>query len=174
MNLYPKVRPLWQRALIVPALALLMAYKALRLPKQLLPRGIRSIATHWDYSMFWVVIKSGALRAYIDQPCEFKMPSSFEPKVLVQPEFQLRKDQIRQFCEDGFLGPFDAFSREEMADFRQDLLRIEQTTSQTYGFVTPRDRHFEMPRLWNYLKSPAITERIAQLLGPDFEIWGCS
>ncbi|MGI9428755.1 MAG: phytanoyl-CoA dioxygenase family protein, partial [Bythopirellula sp.] len=122
-------------------------------------------------SMFWILIKSGATRAYIDQPCEFTLPSSFEPKVLVQPEYQLSEDQIRQFAHDGFLGPLDAFSREEMADFREDLLAVESTASQTYDFATPRDRHFEMPRLWNFLKSPAITERVAQLLGPDLLCW---
>ncbi len=171
MNLHPKVRPLWQRLLILPALVLLMAYKAARLPKCLLPSAVRSIATHWDYAMFWVLIKSGVTRATIDQPCEFKMPHSFKPKVLVAPQYQLQESQIKQFCEDGFLGPFDAFSREEMADFRQELLAVESTPSQTYGFVTPRDRHFEIPRLWNYLSSPTITERLAQLLGPDLLCW---
>ena len=171
MNLHPKVRPLWQRVIIVPALLVLMGYKALRLPTKILPRALRSIVSHWDYAMFWVLIKSGVTRAYIDQPCEFKMPSSFKPKVLVKPQHQISETQIKQFCEDGFLGPFDAFSREEMADFRNDLLAVESTVSQTYGFVTPRDRHFEMPRLWNYLSSAAITDRVAQLLGPDLLCW---
>ena len=58
-----------------------------------------------------------------------------------------------------------------MAAFRNELLTIESTTSETYGFVTPRDRHLEMPQLWNYLSSPAITERLAQLLGPDLLCW---
>ena len=171
MNPHPKVRPLWQRCLIMPALVLLMVYKALRLPKQLLPRAIRSIVTHWDYSMFWILIRSGITRAYIDQPCRFQMPKSFKPKTEVEPKYQLDEAQIKQFCQDGFLGPLDAFSREEMTDFKQDLLANESTVSQTYGFVTPRDRHFEMPRLWNYMKSPAITERLAQLLGPDLLCW---
>jgi len=171
MNLHPKVRPLWQRAIIIPALLLAMGYKALGLPKKILPRAVRSILTHWDYSMFWMLIKSGVTRAYIDQPCEFKMPDFFEPKVLVDSQYQLTESQIQEFCADGFLGPFDAFSREEMADFRQELLAEEETTSETYGFVTPRDRHFEMPRLWNYMKSEAITERVAQLLGPDLLCW---
>ncbi|MCH2115125.1 MAG: phytanoyl-CoA dioxygenase family protein [Pirellulales bacterium] len=171
MNLHPKVRPLWQRAVILPALVILMAYKALHLPKGILPRALRSIVTHWDYSMFWVLIGSGATRAYIDQPCQFKMPSSFSPKVLVAPEYQLKKEQIRQFCEDGFLGPFDAFSREDMAEFRIQLLSSEHTKSKTYGFCTPRDRHLEMPSLWEHLKHPAITERLAQLLGPDLLCW---
>lgn len=171
MNLHPKIRPLWQRALILPALLLCVAYKALHLPKRILPRALRSIITHWDYKMYWLLIKSGITRAYIDQPCDFTMPDSFAPKVLVAPEYQLGKEQIRQFYEDGFLGPFDAFTPEEMTDFRVDLLSIENTKSKTYGFCTPRDRHFEMPRLWDYLKHPAITERLAQLLGPDLLCW---
>jgi len=171
MNLHPKLRPLWQRALILPALMLLMVYKALHLPRRILPRAVRSIVIHWDYSMFWVVLSSGLTRAYIDQPCEFKMPDSFAPKASVEPKYQLGEDQIRQFCEDGFLGPFDAFSREEMADFRVDLLGIENTRSKTYGFCTPRDRHFEMPKLWDHMTRPAITERLAQLLGPDLLCW---
>ncbi|MEM8945864.1 MAG: phytanoyl-CoA dioxygenase family protein [Planctomycetota bacterium] len=171
MNLHPKVRPLWQRAVILPALMVLMGYKALKLPRRILPRAIRSIVTHWDYSMFWILIKSGITRAYIDQPSEFKMPATFEPKVFVRPEHQLSQQQIKQFCEHGFIGPFDAFSREEMAGFREELLAIEPTVSKTYGFVTPRDRHFEMPRLWDHLSSPALTDRVAQLLGPDLLCW---
>lgn len=171
MNLHPKIRPLWQRALIVPALMMLMAYKALRLPRRILPRAIRSIVTHWDYKMFWVLIRSGATRAYIDQPCDFKMPESFAPKAEVSPEFRLEESQIRSFYENGFLGPFDGFSREEMASMRFDLLSIESTKSKTYGFCTPRDRHLEMPKLWDSMKRPAITERLAQLLGPDLLCW---
>jgi len=171
MNLHPKIRPWWQRAAILPALVLLMAYKALGLPKVLLPRAVRSIVTHWDYSMFWILIKSGLTRAYIDQPCEFKLPTSFQPKVLVEPQYLLCENQIQQFSEDGFIGPLDAFSREEMAEFREELLAVENTPSETYGFVTPRDRHFELPRLWNSMTAPAITERLAQLLGPDLLCW---
>ena len=171
MNLHPKIRPFWQRLLIVPSLCLLMAYKALRLPRQILPSALRSIVTHWHYKMFWTLIRSGITRAYIDEPCEFKMPTSFEPKAPVAAQFRFTTEQIRQFYEDGFIGPLDAFSREEMADFRLDMLAVEHTKSQTYGFCTPRDRHLEMPRLWNYMTHPAITERVAQLLGPDLLCW---
>ena len=171
MNLQPKVRPVWQRALIVPSLFLLMVYKALRMPKRILPRALCSIVTHWHYKMFWTLISSGATRAYIDEPCEFRMPDSFTPKVEVEPEYQFTEQEIRQFCEDGFIGPLDAFSREEMADFRTDMLAVEFTRSRTYGFCTPRDRHLEMPRLWSYMTHPAITERLAQLLGPDLLCW---
>jgi non-heme Fe2+,alpha-ketoglutarate-dependent halogenase len=171
MNLHPKPRPLWQRIIALPALTLLLAYKVLRLPRSILPRDIKAIVNNWDVRMFWVLIKSGLTRAYIDQPCEFALPKSFEPKVKVDPKWALSEQQIRGFYENGFIGPLDAFSPEEMADFRNDMLVAEKSVCQTYGFVTPRDRHFEMPRLWGYMKHPAITERVAQLLGPDLLVW---
>ncbi len=171
MNLHPKVRPLWQRAIIVPALTCLMIYKALHLPRRILPRAFRSIVTNWHYSMFWMLIKSGVTRAYIDEPCVFKKPESFEPRVKTDPAYQMSKQEIEQFYNNGFIGPFDAFSREEMADFRKEMLAVEKENSKTYGFVTPRDRHLEMPRLFEYMNHPAIVERAAQLLGPDLLLW---
>ena len=171
MNLHPKVRPLWQRAVIVPALTLLCLYKALHLPKRILPRDLRSIVTNWHYSMFWLLIKSGVSRAFIDEPCTFKIPASFKPRVEVDPAYGMTEKEIGQFYQNGFIGPFDAFSREEMADFRKEMLAVENEDSKTYGFVTPRDRHLEMPRLWEYMNHPAIVERAAQLLGPDLLCW---
>jgi non-heme Fe2+,alpha-ketoglutarate-dependent halogenase len=171
MNLAPKERPFWQRAIALPILTMLMIYKILHLPRFILPRDIKAIVTNWDVRVFWVLISSGLTRAYIDQPCEFKMPESCEPKVKVEPKYQLTEKQIRKFYQDGFIGPLDAFSPEEMADFRKDMLDAEKSLCKTYNFVTPRDRHFEMPRLWGYMKHPAITERLAQLLGPDLLVW---
>ncbi len=171
MNMHPKVRPLWQKVIIYPALLMILAYKALRLPRSILPRDLKAIVNNWDYRTFWVILKSGLNKAYIDQPCEFKMPASCEPKVVVAPKWRMSEAEIRKFYENGFMGPFDAFSREEMADFRKDMIEAEKTVCQTYGFVTPRDRHFEMPRLWGYMNHPAIVERCAQILGPDLLVW---
>lgn len=171
MNLHPKPRPLWQRVLALPILTLLMVYKALRLPTFFLPRDIKAIVRNWDLRMYWVLISSGLSRAYIDQPCEFAMPADVGPKCKVDPKWQLSEKQLRGFYEDGFIGPLDAFSREEMEDFRKEMLAMEHAKSQTYGFVTPRDPHFENQRIWNYMNSPAIKERVAQLLGPDLLVW---
>jgi non-haem Fe2+, alpha-ketoglutarate-dependent halogenase len=171
MNLHPKVRPLWQRIPIMGALSALAAYKFLRLPTSILPRDLKAIVKNWDFEMFGMLLKSRVTKAFIDQPCYFKMPEKIEPKAQVASEYQLSHDQLKQFYENGYLGPFDAFTREQMQDFKKDLLAIEQGVSKTYNFVTPRDRHLEMPRLWNYMKSPAITERVAQILGPDLLCW---
>lgn len=171
MNMHPKIRPFWQRALILPALVLLVAYKALHLPRRILPRDLQAIVTNWHYSMFWVLIKSGLTQAYIDEPCTFDVTGEHLPKAEVAPEFRMTEQEFSQFHRDGFIGPFDAFSQEEMAQLRQEMLAVENETSQTYGFVTPRDRHLESPRLWEYMNHPAIVERAAQLLGPDLLCW---
>jgi non-haem Fe2+, alpha-ketoglutarate-dependent halogenase len=171
MNMSPKVRPLWQRLLLMIGTSILLVYKFSHLPRFILPRDFRAVVTNWEYEMFWVLLKSRFTRAYIDQPCYFKMPTSFTPKTKVAQQFQLSEKEIRTFYERGYLGPFDAFSHSEMMDFKKEVLRIEKEKSKTYGWATPRDRHFESPRLWNYMKVPAITERCAQLLGPDLLVW---
>jgi non-haem Fe2+, alpha-ketoglutarate-dependent halogenase len=171
MNLHPKPRPLWQRVIALPVLSLLMIYKALHLPTGFLPRDIKAIVRNWDLRMFWVIISSGLTRAYIDQPCEFTVPKDCTPKVKVDPKWALSEQQLRGFYQDGFIGPLDAFSREEMTDFRNEMLEMEKAVSPTYNFVTPRDWHFDNHRLWSYMQSPAITERLAQILGPDLLVW---
>lgn len=171
MNMSPKMRPLWQRLLLMFGTSLLWAYKTLHLPRFILPRDIKSVVNNWTHEMFWVLIKSGFTRAYIDQTCYFKMPTSFKPKAQVAPQHALSETDIKLFYTQGFLGPFDAFSHDEMMDFKKEVLALENTTSKSYGWVTPRDRHFESPRLWNYMRHPAITERCAQLLGPDLLVW---
>lgn len=171
MNMAPKLRPLWKRALILPALAFLMVYKASHLPRGFFPRDLRSILNNWHYSQFWMLIKSGLTRTYIDEPCTFRMPEKIAPKAEVAPEFRFTEEQLKSFYENGFIGPIDAFSPSEMAEFREEMLAAENAVSPTYGFVTPRDPHFDMPKVWEFMKSPQITERVAQLLGPDLLVW---
>jgi non-haem Fe2+, alpha-ketoglutarate-dependent halogenase len=171
MNMSPKVRPLYLRVPLMFGTAILWAYKALHLPTAILPRDLKSVVTNWTHEMFWVLIKSWFTQAYIDQPSYFKMPTSFAPKAKVEPKYQMTEEDIKTFYTRGYIGPFDAFSHEEMMDFKKEVLALEKSKSKTYGFVTPRDRHFESPRLWNYMVCPAITERCAQILGPDLLCW---
>ena len=58
MNMSPKVRPLWQRLLLMFGTSLLWAYKALHLPRFILPRDFKSVVNNWTHEMFWVLIKS--------------------------------------------------------------------------------------------------------------------
>lgn len=165
MNMHPKLRPLWQRALILPALTFLFAYKALHLPRRILPRDLKAIVKNWHYSMFWTLIKSGLTQAYIDEPCTFDITGKHLPKAQVNPEFRMTEAEFDQFHRDGFIGPFDAFSQEEMAQLRKEMLAVEKEKSQTYGFVTPRDRHLESARLWECMNHPAIVNALPSCLG---------
>ena len=171
MNMSPKVRPLWQRLLLMVGTSFLWAYKVLHLPRFILPRDLKAVVNNWTHEMYWELIRSGFTRAFIDQPCYFKMPTSFKPKAQVDPKHSMSEDEIRKFYTQGFIGPFEAFSHDEMMDFKREVLALENEKSKAYGWATPRDRHFESPRLWNYMKSPAITERVAQILGPDLLCW---
>ena len=171
MNMKPKIRPLWQRLLLMAGLSMLLVYKLLHLPRFILPRDFKSIVTNWDYKMFTMLLGSGFTRAYIDQPCTLRMPTEFKPKADVPKPHQLSQQELKDFYVNGFVGPFDCFSPTEMAGFKKEMLAMEKTKSKTYGFVTPRDRHFEAPRLWNFLKDPRITDRCAQILGPDLLCW---
>ena len=58
MNMSPKVRPLWMRLLLMFGTSLLWAYKALHLPRFILPRDIKSVVNNWTHEMFWMLIKS--------------------------------------------------------------------------------------------------------------------
>lgn len=171
MNMAPKPRPLWQRVGIVFGLSLLLTWKVLHLPSRILPRDLKAIVRNWTYKMYWVVMRSAVQRAYIDQTCTYRPPASFQPQAEVEPQHRLTESQIRQFHEQGFLGPFPAFSKAEMLAFRQELIAEQETISKTYGFETPRDRHFEMPSLMEKMTHPAITDRCAQLLGSDLLCW---
>ncbi|MFO0791740.1 MAG: phytanoyl-CoA dioxygenase family protein [Pirellulales bacterium] len=174
MNMSPKVRPLWQRLLLMFGTSMLWAYKSLHLPRFILPRDFKSVVNNWTHEMFWTLIKSRFTEASIDQTCYFKMPTSFKPRVQLAPEhkqYQLSEQDIKLFYTQGFLGPFDAFTHDDMMDFKREVLALEKEKSKTYGWATPRDRHFESPRLWNYMRHPAITERCAQILGEDLLVW---
>lgn len=171
MNMHPKLRPFWQRAAICGALAGIRGYQKLGLPSSILPRDLKSIVKNWDPRMFSVILKSGLTKAYIDQPCEFNFPEQAESRAAVTPEHQFSQEQLNQFYQRGYTDPITVFSPEEMQDFKKDLLAIEKTDSKAYGFQTPRDRHFEMPRLWDYMRSAQVTDRLAQLLGPNLNCW---
>lgn len=171
MNLQPKIRPIWQRILLSSAMSFLACWKLSRFPTFFLPKAFRSIIKNWTLSMMWISIKSGGTRFYVDQACTFKMPATFEPKADVAPQYRLSEDEIRTFYEDGFIGPFDAFSEQEMLAMRPQLMEATTSVSPIYGFHTPRDRHLDMPVVMQLMTNPKIVERAAQILGPDVNCW---
>lgn len=87
---------------------------------------------------------------------------------------KLTDEEVAFFHENGFVGPFTLCSPEEMKGFRE---RIDQevlsTTNRIYGFdkAIGRDRHLDSRAVYDLVTNPAITERLAQVLGPDLLVW---
>jgi hypothetical protein len=176
-------------------LAFLYVLAKLKFIHGLLPETLRDqLPIGWNNKMFWVAFTSGGQRVYYDYYCRFKEPTSYQPKVSVAPEYQLTEAEIRSFHDNGFIGPFDLIPREEMEELQQylvnSLLPNESkvwsykdgdyefyddgtSISKEYYFklVNQLNRHLEEPKLAALYQHPALTERCAQLLGPDLLLW---
>lgn len=171
MQLTPEKRPWAVRTVLVGGLCFLAAWKALRLPRDFWPQPMRGILTNWTWSMFRVVMGSWVTEAYIDQPCTLKAPSPMEPKAEAIPEYRLTQEELQSFYDNGYLGPYPAFTAEEVEQLATSLLARRNFPNYVYGVVTDRDLHFEDNLLLKFLAHPAILERAAQLLGPDLACW---
>ncbi len=150
--------------------------------------------------MYWTVLKSGGQRVYVDIPCQLRQPESYRPKADVEDAYRLTEADIQFFYENGYLGPFTLMSPAEAESLWKDMEQSLATESRVYPYsqgayvievqdrassqdgvrskyetnilaMNYRDRHLEVDTLLNLFKHPALTERCAQLLGPDLLLW---
>jgi non-heme Fe2+,alpha-ketoglutarate-dependent halogenase len=167
----PVRRPLWIRTLLVAGLAFLAVWKALQLPRRKWPQPMRGILQNWTWGMFRVVMGSWITRAYIDQPCTLRTPQPLIPKASADLRYALSPSDLQFFYDNGYLGPYPAFSSGQIEQLARSLMLRRTQPSYLYGFPTDRDLHFEDDLLLEFLAEPAILERAAQLLGPDLACW---
>lgn len=167
----PRDRPLWQRLILLSGVLLVAFWKLLHLPQRIWPAPVRSLFNNWTWAMFGVVIQSRVQRAYIDQPCVFTMPAVVAPKAEVDPQFRMSEEELAGFYRNGFAGPYDVLDGAQVEALARDLMVARGRPSRTYGQRTDRDLHFEVERMQECMRQPAIVERAAQLLGPDLVAW---
>lgn len=154
------------------AVSVLALLKMLRAPKWLiLPGKLRSMYVNWNGEMFKNYIFTLGSKLPHDQMCTPRLPDSFKPKVQVAPEHRLSEQDIRDFYRKGYLEPFSVFDPAEMEEFAELLLKRREEPSDLYGFVCDRDRHLDTPEMMKLIANPAISDRLAQLLGPNLETW---
>ena len=172
----------------------------------LLPESLRNqLPTGWNSKMFWTAFSSGGRRFYYDYYCQLKKPKSYQPLVAVDSKFQLSEEDIRSFYHNGYMGPFDLVSADEIEELRDYLVNtVVQRESSYFSFaggdyefdtedgnlltswdseiteqyknfyinyLKKMNRHFDEPRVMELFEHPAVTERAAQLLGPDLLLW---
>lgn len=86
-------------------------------------------------------------------------------------KFFLTPEEIETFRTQGFVGPFDAFSREEMEDARQVIQHRVLPTPTPYCPFGLRVRHLDSKTVHDLCSAPAIVDRVASLFGPDLVLW---
>lgn len=154
----------------------------------LLPKSLRDeLPISWNNKMFWVAFKSGGKRVYLEHNSRLREVISYKPKVVVEPEYRLTEDEICSFHKHGYIAPFNVISPDEIESVREHLVNLlantkSETTSVTnneknkvgglgIAKLNATDRHIQDSVFIDLFKSPAITERCAQLLGPDLLLW---
>jgi non-heme Fe2+,alpha-ketoglutarate-dependent halogenase len=137
------------------------------------PYKLRELARSWDKTMLWTFILSRGRRVYMDQNCVMKDPPTFQPLIKTRPEWQFTEAQIKQFYENGFIGPITVWTPEEMVEIRRRVDSVMERPSAVYPDVKNqmRDRYIDAPEFWEVISMPQLSERLAQILGPDLMVW---
>jgi len=148
---------------------------------------LRNMAKYWTYSMLWTFVRTGGMKVIADQPSFPRIPTVNEPKAKVESKWQLSEAQIKYFWDNGFIAPLKLCEPEEMAEMLREVEEdafepgetgfeygkmFRFTPSKIYdGIRNGRDRHLDCPAVMNLALHPGVSERVAQLLGPDLLLW---
>ncbi|MEM1060539.1 MAG: phytanoyl-CoA dioxygenase family protein, partial [Verrucomicrobiota bacterium] len=85
--------------------------------------------------------------------------------------YELTHQQIHQFHQEGWLGPFELVPPEEM---RRLDARLDEQVFATDG-PNPRERkqsrHMDVPLVYDLVTRPQILDRMASLYGPNLILW---
>ncbi|WP_328791365.1 MULTISPECIES: chlorinating enzyme [unclassified Streptomyces] len=96
--------------------------------------------------------------------------------------FALSAEELEQFARDGYIGPFDLYTEDEMEGHfkavRPKLLRTKtsiysegQTESGNTNLAASYDRHLDVDFLAEHITRPEIVDRVSSILGPDTLCW---
>jgi hypothetical protein len=82
----------------------------------------------------------------------------------------LNKDEILTFHETGFLGPYQLYTPEEMADIRKKVNEEKEASDGPRG-NEHMYRHLDCPTVYSLCSSKEIIERVQSIIGPDLMLW---
>lgn len=83
----------------------------------------------------------------------------------------LTRDEIEQFHQRGWLGPYTSTTPDEMAAIRGRLETELLGTPAVWGGGQYQTRHLDNRLVFDLCTHPAILDRVACLLGPDLVLW---
>jgi len=86
----------------------------------------------------------------------------------------LSDSQVRQFDEQGVIGPFTLLEREEALSLWNHRIRKELLYRQNCVFQDSKlnyDRHLDIKSVQEIVCSPQIVEKLKSIMGPDILCW---
>lgn len=93
-------------------------------------------------------------------------------------DYGLSADELRQFQQDGVIGPFDLYERDEALDLYKKSIRpgLFDRSHAAYDLPTDAaisnyDRHLDINALSDHVRHPRIVDRVRSILGPDVLCW---
>ena len=76
-------------------------------------------------------------------------------------------DRAQQYQQDGVLFPVDLFSDDEIAGYRREFDRLDQTEGVDRAQERNRQRHFDLEFVWRMASHPTLISLMQELMGPD-------
>lgn len=149
------------------------AVKPFKFLREKLPPKMRELARAWDSTMLWTFILSFGRRVFMDQNCILKDPPTFKPLIKTKPEWQFTEQDIKNFYENGFIGPITLWTPEEMVEIKRKVDSVLERKSAVYPQAENqlRDRYIDAAEFWEVISMPQLKERLAQFLGEDLLVW---
>lgn len=88
------------------------------------------------------------------------------------PRHDLSTEQVQRYHDQGFLGPFTAFSPDEMAKIRSYIeSNVLESDDGPFSNHPLQDRHRDHERIYEMFAQPPIMNRIRSILGDDLLLW---
>ena len=84
---------------------------------------------------------------------------------------RLSRAEVDFFVENGYLGPYAAFTPAAMMPVRAEIETKALNTDGPNPRRPMQSRHMDSGAVFDLASHPAIIERIASLLGPDIVVW---
>jgi len=87
---------------------------------------------------------------------------------------RLRPEQVRFYHENGFLGPIDLLSQDEVAEIRRHVEEIEAKLGAKMMSRFRIKAHLPFPFLCDLVSHPKLLDTVEDLIGPNVLCWGSS
>ena len=87
---------------------------------------------------------------------------------------RLRPEQVTFYHENGFLGPIDLLSQDEVAEVRRHVEEVEAKLGAKMMSRFRIKAHLPFPFLCDLVSHPKLLDAVEDLIGPNVLCWGSS